>query len=151
MSLVSWNLIGWAQPVLQLMGWKDSNQSGGWPSGLLRLYSFLDGLKAKLGSISWSGTPTIGADGVVAGAGPSMGTVARGGGKVLALRVKMTKASTGITGDEQIYGPLYVRNGNLVAKLDGVEATHAHTWAIGAVLDVRVEAKADGSLTVEDF
>jgi hypothetical protein len=122
-----------------------------WPSGLLRFYSFLDGLKAKLGSISWSGTPTIGADGVVAGAGPSMGTVARGGGKVLALRVKMTKASTGITGDEQIYGPLYVRNGNLVAKLDGVEATHAHTWATNAVIDVRVEAKADGSLTVEDF
>jgi len=151
MSAVSWNLIGWTQPVLQLMGWKDSNQSGGWPSGLLRLYSFLDGLKAKLGSITWTGTPTIGADGVVAGDGPSMGTVTRGGGKVLAVRVKMTKASTGITGDEQIYGPLYVRNGNLVAKLDGVEATHAHSWAINAVLDVRVEALADGSLTVEDF
>jgi hypothetical protein len=150
MSLVSWNLIGWAQPVLQLMGWKDSNQSGGWPSGLLRLYSFLDGIKAKLGSISWTGTPTIGADGVVAGAGPSMGTVLRGNGKVLALRVKMTKASTGITGDEQIYGPLYVRNGNLVAKLDGVEATHAHTWAANAVIDVKVVATPSG-LTVEDF
>jgi hypothetical protein len=30
-------------------------------------------------------------------------------------------------------------------------AAHAHTWAIGAVLDVRVECLADGSLTVEDF
>ena len=135
--------------VLAILSWRGGGSS--WPYGLVRLYSFLDGLKAKLGSISWSGTPTIGADGVVAGAGPSMGTVTRGNGKVLALRVKMTKASTGITGDEQIYGPLYVRNGNLVAKLDGVEATHAHAWAINAVLDVRVEAKADGSLTVEDF
>jgi hypothetical protein len=79
-----------------------------------------------------------------------MGTVARGGGKVLALRVKMTKASTGITGDEQIYGPLYVRNGNLVAKLDGVEATHAHTWATNAVIDVKIVATPSG-LTVEDF
>jgi hypothetical protein len=122
-----------------------------YPYGLEFLYLFVDGTIAAFGSITWTGTPTIGADGVVAGDGPSMGTIARGGGKVLALRIKMTKASTGITGDEQIYGPLYARNGNLVAKLDGVEATHAHSWATNAVLDVRVEAKADGSLTVEDF
>lgn len=121
-----------------------------WPSGLLKLYSFLDGLKTKVGSISWSGTPTIGVDGVVAGVGPSFGTVMRGSGKVTAIRVKLTKSSTGITGDEQILGPLYVRNGNLVAKLDGEEATHAHTWSANAVVDVRITASPSG-LTLEDF
>ena len=121
-----------------------------WPSGLVRLYSFLDGLNAKLGSISWSGTPTIGADGVVAGVGPNFGTILRSNGKVLAMRVKLTKSSTGITGDEQVLGPLYVRNGYLVAKLDGAEVTHAHTWATNAVIDVKVVATPSG-LTVEDF
>ncbi len=122
-----------------------------WPSGLRRLYRFIDGLKSQLGTIIWDGTPTIDSNGVTPGHGPSFGTLTRGNGKVFCTKIKMTKASTGITGDEHILGPLYVRNGFLVAKLDGVEATHAHTWAMNAVLDVRVEAKADGSLTVEDF
>lgn len=121
-----------------------------WPSGLLKLYSFLDGLKSKVGSISWSGTPTIGAEGVVAGVGPNFSTVFRSNGKVFAVRVKMTKSSTGITGDEQVLGPLHVRNGYLVAKLDGEEATHAHTWAADAVIDVKVVATPSG-LIVEDF
>lgn len=129
----------------------NARRGSSWPSGLLKLYRSADGQKAALGSISWSGTPTIGADGVVAGVGPNFGSVTLGSGKSLAVRVKLTKSSTGITGDEQVLGPLYVRNGYLVAKLDEAESTHSHAWAANDVIDVRINALADGSLSVEDF
>lgn len=133
---------------LNMISWHGGGSSiAAW---LLSLYRFTDGLKTVKGGITWAGTPTIGADGVVAGVGPTFGTLARGSGKVLAFRIKLTKASTGITGDEQIIGPLYVRNGYLVAKLDGEEVTHAHTWAVNSVIDVKVVATPSG-LTVEDF
>lgn len=100
----------------------------------IRLYRSTDGEVAARGPITWTGTPTITADGVAAGDGPDLGTVYRGSRKVLVVRFKATKASTGITGDEQIFGPLYLRNGNLVGKLEGVTTLFAHTWAIGDVI-----------------
>jgi hypothetical protein len=150
MSTVSWNLKGWAAPISRLVAWKDSNQTGSWPSGLLRLYRSTSGLKSLLGTISWTGTPTIDSNGVTPGAGPSFGSLARGNGKVFCAKVKMTKASTGITGDEHVLGPLYVRNGNLVAKVGGQEATHAHSWAAGDVVYAKVVSTPSG-LTVGDI
>jgi hypothetical protein len=115
-----------------------------WPSGLLKFYRSTDGLKAAIGSISWDGVPTITADGVAAGNGPDMGSVNRAARKVCVVRFKATKSSTGITGDEQVFGPLYLRNGNLVGKLDGQEDTFAHTWAIGDEIAAVVEMTPGG-------
>lgn len=126
------------------------HQSGDWPSGLLRLYRSTDGLKSQLGSITWDGTPAISADGVTPGAGPSFGSLQRGNGKVFVVKHKMSKASNGITGDEHILGPLYVRNGYLVAKAGGVEATHEHTWADGGVVYAKIVWTPSG-LTVGDI
>ena len=114
------------------------------PDDLLLLYRSTDGLKAALGPISWDGTPVITADGVAAGHGPDMGAVNRASRKVCVVRFKATKASTGITGDEQVFGPLYLRNGNLVGKLDGQEDTFAHTWAIGDEISAVVEMTPSG-------
>lgn len=114
------------------------------PSGLLKLYRSTDGLKAALGSISWDGTPTITADGVAAGNGPDMGAVNRASRKVCIVRFKATKASNGITGDEQIFGPLYLRNGNLVGKLDGQEGLLAASWGVGDEIAAVVEMTPSG-------
>lgn len=138
-----------AQPAARSVTARRGGSS--WPSGLLRLYSFLDGLAAKFGSITWEDTPTIGADGVTPGDGPDLTSVPRGEGIVLAGRFKMTKAPDGITGDEQLFGPLYVRNGYLVAKLAGVEATHAHEWSVGDIVDIKMISVPSGIITVEDF
>lgn len=128
---------GALDPVAWLAG-------GSWPSGLIKLYRSTDARKAALGPISWDGTPTITADGVVAGHGPDMGAVSRASRKVCVVRFKATKASTDITGDEQVFGPLYLRNGNLVGKLDGQEDAFAHTWAIGDEIAAVVEMTPAG-------
>ena len=133
-------LVGALDPVAWHAG-------GSWPSGLLKLYRSTDGQKAALGSIAWDGTPTITADGVAAGHGPDMGSVNRASRKVCIVRFKATKASTGITGDEQVFGPLYLRNGYLVGKLDGQEGVKAHTWAVGAEIAAAL-IFAPGSITV---
>ena len=142
---------GLLSPLVNPLSVLARHGGGSWPSGLLRLYRSADGTKSQLGPISWGGTPTITADGVTPGDGPSFGTLTRGNGKVFVCKVKMTKASTGITGDEHVMGPLYVRNGYLVAKVDGVEATHAHSWAIGDVVYAKVVTAANGSVTVADI
>ena len=120
----------------------------GWPSGLLRLYNSTDELKAALGGITWDGTPTIGADGVEPGHGPVASPLYLASGKIIAVRVKMDKASDGLTGDEQIFGPIYARNGYVVNKWQGPEATEAATWAIGATLAIRADV-VTGALDVE--
>lgn len=137
-----------AQPAARAVNARWGGSS--WPSGLLRLYRSTSGEKSLLGPISWTGTPTITADGVAPGHGPSFGSLTRGNGKVFVTRVKMTKASDGITGDEHVIGPLYVRNGYLVAKVDGSEATHAHSWSVGDVVYAKVVSTPSG-LTVGDI
>lgn len=119
-----------------------------WPSGLLRLYRSTSGLKSLVGPITWDGTPEIGADGVEPGHGPSFGTLTRGNGKCFAYKVKMDKASDGLTGDEQVLGPLYARNGYLVAKVDGSEDTVAAEWDAGDTLYAKVITGPE-TLTVE--
>ncbi len=133
-------LVGALDPVAWRAG-------GSWPSGLRKLYRSTDGLKSALGYITWGGTPTITADGVAAGHGPDMGSVSRASRKVCVVRFKATKASTGITGDEQVFGPLYLRNGNLVGTFDGVTGLLAHTWAIGDEIAAVVEM-TPGAVTV---
>lgn len=98
------------------------------PAGLLRLYRSTDGLRTVKGGITWDGTPSIGADGVDPGHGPTAAAVNLGGGKVVAVKVKMDKASDGLTGDEQIFGPIYARNGYIVVKSDLHEGVLAHSW-----------------------
>lgn len=131
--------------VLDPTAWR---AGGSWPSGLLKLYRSTDGLKSALGSITWDGTPTITADGVAAGHGPDMGVVNRASRKVVVVRFKATKASNGITGDEQIFGPLYLRNGNLVGKFDGQEGLLAASWGVGDEIAAVVEM-VPGAITVK--
>lgn len=120
----------------------------GLPSGLLRFYLSTDALRAQKGGIAWDGTPSIGADGVEPGHGPVAAALYLAAGKVIAVRVKMDKASTGLTGDEQIFGPIYARNGYVVNKFNGAEATAAASWAIGATLVIRADV-VTGSLAVK--
>ena len=130
-------LVGLLNPV----GWRAGSS---YPRDLVLLYRSTDGLKAALGSISWDGTPTITADGVAAGHGPDMGAVNRANRKVCVVRFKAMKASTGITGDEQVFGPLYLRHGYIVGKLDGEEDAFAHTWAVGDEIAAVVEMTPRG-------
>jgi len=115
-----------------------------WPSGLLKLYRSTDGTKAALGSITWTDEPTITADGVEPGDGPDMGSVNRASRKVCVVRFKATKADDGVTDDEQVFGPLYLRNGYLVGKLDGEEDALEHEWAIGDEIAAVVEMTPAG-------
>lgn len=119
-----------------------------YPSGLLRLYRSADGLRAAKGGLTWDGTPSIGADGVEPGHGPVAASMYLGGGKVVAVKVKMDKASNGLTGDEQIFGPVYARNGYVVLKWQGSEDAEAATWAVGATLAIRADV-VTGSLAVK--
>ena len=121
---------------------------GGYPPGLLRLYRSADGQRAALGGIAWDGTPTITADGVEPGHGPTAAALYLAAGKVIAVKVKMDKASTGLTGDEQIFGPIFARNGYVVLKWRGSEDVEAATWAVGATLAIRADV-VTGSLAVE--
>lgn len=121
---------------------------GGFPAGLLALYRSTDGLRTVKGGITWDGTPSIGADGVEPGHGPVASPLYLASGKVIAVKVKMDKASDGLTGDEQIFGPIYARNGYVVNKWQGSEATEAATWAIGATLAIRADV-VTGALDVE--
>jgi len=121
-----------------------------WPSGLLRLYRSTDGLKSQLGTVVWDGTPTITADGVTPGNGPSFGTLTRGNGKILLHKHKMTVASGDVVDDVHIFGAFWIRAGYLVAKVDGEEATHAHAWAVGDVVYAKV-VSGPSTLTVGDI
>ena len=131
--------------ILNMPAWRAGSS---WPSGLLRLYNSTDGQKAALGGIAWDGTPSIGADGVEPGHGPTATALYLASGKVVAVKVKMDKASNGLTGDEQIFGPVYARNGYVVNKFGGAEAVEAASWAIGATLAIRADV-VTGALSVE--
>ncbi len=144
MGMVEWQQADWREVAFREVQWRDSNATGDFPSGLLKLYRSTDGLKSALGSISWDGTPVNTADGVAAGHGPDMGSVGRASRKVCVVRFKATKADDSITGDEQVFGPLYLRNSYLVGKLDGEEDALAHTWAIGDEIAAAVEMTPSG-------
>jgi hypothetical protein len=101
--------------VADIVRWRAGGSS--YPSGLLRLYRSADGMKAALGGITWDGTPSIGADGVEPGHGPTAAALYLAGGKVLAPRLKMDKASTGLTGDERLWGPLYAKKREKLCKI----------------------------------
>lgn len=133
--------------IISMVAWR---AGGGvtYPSGLLRLYNSADALRAAKGGITWDGTPSIGADGVEPGHGPVAAAVYLAAGKVVAARVKMDKASNGLTGDEQIFGPVYARNGYVVLKWQGSEDAEAATWAVGATLVIRADV-VTGSLAVK--
>lgn len=118
------------------------------PSGLLRLYIASGGLAAVKGGITWDGEPSIGADGVEPGHGPTAAALYLAVGKIIAVKVKMDKASNGLTGDEQIFGPVYARNGYVVLKWQGSEAVEAATWSVGATLAIRADV-VTGSLAVK--
>ena len=140
-SIISSPLRGIVGPIIATVG-------AAWPSGLLRLYRSSDGQKSALGGIAWDGTPSIGADGVEPGHGPTAAALYLAAGKVIAVRVKMDKASNGLTGDEQIFGPIYARNGYVVLKWRGAEVAEAASWAIGATLAIRADV-VTGSLAVK--
>lgn len=129
---------GALDPVAWLAG-------GSWPSGLLTLYRSTDGLKAALGSISWGGTPTITADGVTPGDGPSFTDVVTwADGGTLVVEFTATTASADLVGDVQVFGPLYAYSSGLLAK-DGTNvASVAASWGVGDVVTGVVEVFDDG-------
>lgn len=69
-------------------------------------------------------------------------------GKTLTVTFKPTVASADVVGDVQVYGPLYIRAGYLVAKDGANEAVCAATWAIGDTVIVMVQTDSDGTMRV---
>lgn len=137
-----------ARAIASPLGRSLFGSGAAYPSGLLRLYRSTDGLRTVKGGLTWDGTPSIGADGVEPGHGPTASPVYLASGKVVAVKVKMDKSSNGLTGDEQIFGPVYARNGYVVLKWQGSEDTEAATWAVGATLAIRADV-VTGSLAVK--
>lgn len=137
-----------ARAIASPLGRSLFGSGAAYPSGLLRLYNSADALRAAKGGITWDGTPSIGADGVEPGHGPTAAALYLAAGKVIAVKVKMDKSSTGLTGDEQLFGPIYARNGYVVNKFGGAEAVEAATWAVGATLAIRADV-VTGSLAVK--
>lgn len=130
-------------------------RGAGYPSSLALLWPLkltAAGIlkSAKGPAPTFADAPTVTADGVTPGAGPSFGTLTRGNGKVFAYKIKMTIASADVSSEMHVLGPLYLRQGLLVAKVGETEATHVHSWANGDAVYAKVAVTPSG-LTVGDF
>ena len=89
-------------------------------------------------------TPTVDADGVTPGDGPSLTDVVTwSDGGTLVVEFTATTASADIVGDVQVFGPVYVASTGLKAKDGTNTATVATSWASGAVVTAVVQCDGD--------
>ena len=102
-------------------------------------------LKSAVGPAPvYTDTPTVGADGVTPGDGPSFTDVvswAEGG--TLIVEFTATTASADLVGDVQVFGPVYAYSGGLKAKDGTNTATCAASWASGEVVTAVVQVNGD--------
>ena len=122
---------------------------GGYPSFLSLLWpSRLTAsgvLKSAVGPApTYTDTPTVDADGVTPGDGPSFTDVVTwSDGGTLVVEFTATVASADLVGDVQVFGPLYACSTGLKAKDGTNAATVATSWASGEVVTAVVQC--DGS------
>lgn len=118
---------------------------GGYPAALELLWSSERWAVALNGSKpAYTGTPTVTADGVVPGDGPTFAdAISWSDGGALVVKFTATIASADIVGDVQVFGPVYACNMGLKA-MDGTNvATVAASWAAGEVVTAVVQVDGD--------
>ncbi|NCC83990.1 MAG: hypothetical protein EOM03_07675 [Clostridia bacterium] len=103
---------------------------------------------------TFTDTPTVGADGVTPGDGPSfVDVVTWSDGGTLVVRWTATTASADIVGDVQVFGPLYAASTGLKAKDGTNEAVCATSWEastelVKVVVTAVVQVTDDGLMRV---
>ena len=112
-------------------------------------YDHRFGTVALQGTATWDGTPTIGADGVVAGNGPTLASVeaidwSAGGTLTATFKMGVASDDASLSTPQQLFGPIYAATGALQAKDGTNTASVATTWASGDVVTVEVEIMNDG-------
>lgn len=118
---------------------------GGYPAALELLWSSERWAVALKGSKpAYTGTPTVTADGVVPGDGPTFtDAVTWANGGTLVVKFKATIASADLVGDVQVFGPLYACSGGLKAN-DGTNVASVNTsWDVGDVVTAVVQVTDD--------
>ena len=123
---------------------------GGYPAALWLLWSSEKWAVALKGSQPvYTGTPTVTADGVMPGDGPSFADVLSWpDGGTLVVKFTATIASADIVGDVQVFGPVYACNTGLKAK-DGVNVASVTTsWAVDEVVTAVVQITDDGLMRI---
>lgn len=105
------------------------------PENLLHFYRADDGVLPAVGSITWDGSPTITADGVLPGNGPTITAAPGEEGLAVVVRVKMTIASADVVGDSHLFGAIYVCSEGVKTKIGDSVTLYETEWVVGDVLD----------------
>ena len=128
----------------------NSRRGAGYPATLSLLWSSAKWAKALKGqSPTYTGTPTVDADGVTPGDGPSFtDVISWTEGGTLVVRFTATVASADIVGDVAVFGPVYAFSGGLKAKDGTNTATVSTSWAVGDVVTAVVQVTDDGLMRV---
>lgn len=133
--------------VFNPVGWK---AGGAFPKDLALAWKSTKWAVALKGpKPTYTNTPTVTADGVVPGDGPSFtDLVAWTDGGTLVVRWTADTASADIVGDVQVFGPVYAYSGGLKAK-DGTNvASVATSWAVGDVVTAVVQVDDDNTMRI---
>lgn len=103
-------------------------------------------LKSAVGPApTFTDTPTVDADGVTPGDGPSFSDVVTWtDGGTLVVRFTADTASADLVGDVQVFGPVYACATGLKAKDGTNTASVATSWDVGDV--VKVVVQCDGGV-----
>lgn len=136
-----------AQPAARAV---NARFGSSYPASLVLLWPLKisdDGVlkSAKGPTPTYTDTPTVTANGVAPGDGPTFSDVVTWtDGGTLVVRFTADTASADIVGDVQVFGPVYACSTGLKAK-DGTNvATCATSWAVGDVVTAVVQC--DGSV-----
>ena len=98
---------------------------------------------------TFTDAPTVDADGVTPGDGPSFTDIVTwADGGTLVVQFTATVASADLVGDVQVFGPVYAFSGGLKAKDGTNTATVATSWDVGDVVTGVVQVTDDGLMRV---
>ena len=102
-------------------------------------------LKSAVGPAPvFTDAPTVDADGVTPGDGPSFADVITwADGGTLVVEFTATTASADLVGDVQVFGPVYACSTGLKAKDGTNEASVVSEWASGEVVTAVVQCDGD--------
>ena len=98
---------------------------------------------------TYTDTPTVDADGVIPGDGPSFtDVISWADGGTLVVEFTATAASADIVGDVQVFGPVYVSSTGLKAKDGTNTSTWVTSWAANELVTAIVSVMDDGVRTM---
>lgn len=123
----------------------NARRGAGYPGTLALLWSSEKWAKILKGAApTYTDTPTVDADGVTPGDGPSFTDVVTWtDGGTLVVRFTATVASADIVGDVAVFGPVYAFSGGLKAKDGTNTASVAASWDVGDVVVGVVQVDGD--------